>query len=79
MAKNYIAIFGRRAYPSDAKLGTAPRTNDKILTPIESAFVVEIEAGTETVAEVQKAIAAAYPEHATDVVRVAVATEVKES
>lgn len=80
MAKEYTAVFRRAAFPSDAKAGTSPRTGSEIVAPgLTSAYVVNVNATTETVAEVQKTIAAGYPGVATDTVRVVVASELKES
>ena len=79
MAKAYTVVFHREAYPSDAKLNTEPRSSSKIIKPLTTAYVAEVECGTETVAEAQLTVLAAYPSVYTDTPRVVVATELKES
>ena len=79
MATKYTVLFGRRAYPSDVKKNAKPIASCEIETPLESVFTVNVLSNAGTVAEAQAIVQAAYPEHCTDVPRVAPAAEVKES
>lgn len=62
MAANYYVVFNRKAYPSDAKAGTAPIASSEVFPPgLESAVYVKIESPAGTVAQAQEIARTAYP------------------
>lgn len=62
MAATYYVVFNRKAYPSDAKSGTAPKTSCEIVAPgLESAVFAKIVSNAGTVAEAQELARTAYP------------------